>query len=79
MVNYSFDDLKRDLEICHDLHFRYKEKEYSISHSQYEWHLSEFYKDDQTFKTQWDLLQCGMINGKRLSEIWTDIDVTDIF
>lgn len=79
VVEYTLEDLKRDLEIGHELQFRYNGKEYSISHSQNGWHLCEFYKDDQTFNTQRDLLKYGTINGKHLREIWHDVEVTDIF
>ncbi|MGG0934510.1 hypothetical protein ABHN11_00045 [Brevibacillus centrosporus] len=78
-MDYTLEDLKRDLETGHEVHFRYKGKDYSISNSQNGWHLCEFYKDDQTFETQSDLLKNGKINGKHLSEIWEAVEVTTIF
>ncbi|EZP77212.1 hypothetical protein H839_06204 [Parageobacillus genomosp. 1] len=48
-MDYSFEDLENDLEIGHEIHFVYKGQEYSISCSHDGWHLSEFYKDYQTF------------------------------
>lgn len=78
-MDYTFDDLKRDLETGHEIHFRYMDKDYSISHSQNGWHLCEFYKDDQTFETHSDLLNNGTINGKHLGKIWGTVKVTTIF
>lgn len=77
-MEYTFEDLKRDLGIGHEVQFRYIGKEYSISHSQNGWHLCEFYKDEQTFNTQWELLNYGTINGTHLSEIWHGVEVTVI-
>jgi len=78
-MDYTYDELIKDLEIGHEVHFRFAGKEYSISHSKKGWHLYEFYKDGQTFATQSDLLKHGTINGKHLSDIWEMVEVTTIF
>ncbi|GLH62947.1 hypothetical protein [Parageobacillus sp. G301] len=78
-MDYSFEDLENDLEIGHEIHFVYKGQKYSISCSHDGWHLSEFYKDYQTFRTHKELLENGTINGKYLKEIWNDVEVTEIF
>ncbi|MDR7071643.1 hypothetical protein [Fictibacillus barbaricus] len=78
-MKYSFKDFKSDLEIGHEFHFLYKEKEYSISHTQHGWHLSEYYKDYQTFETAVELLEKAYINGLSLKDIWVDIEVKNIF
>ncbi|TYP79022.1 hypothetical protein [Paenibacillus methanolicus] len=53
---YTYEELLKDLDIGHELHFIYQGIEYSITHT-----------------------PNGTINGKRLFEIWEDVEVTIIF
>jgi hypothetical protein len=78
-MSYSYDELCRDLDIGHELHFKYKEKEYSISHTIEGSYLSEFYGEYQSFNDHAELLQKGTIEGKSLKDIWDDVEVTTIF
>lgn len=76
---YTYDELCRDLDIGHELHFKYRGKEYSISHNREGSYFSEFYGDYQTFIDHNELLQKGSIGGRYLKDIWDDIEVTIIF
>ncbi|WP_240416792.1 hypothetical protein [Paenibacillus periandrae] len=78
-MSYSFEELVRDLDNGHELHFKYLGKEYSISHNSNGTYLSEFNSDYQTFTDHIELLQKGMIDGKHLKDIWKDVEVTIIF
>ncbi|RKD26035.1 hypothetical protein BEP19_01565 [Ammoniphilus oxalaticus] len=78
-MNYTFDDLTRDLMIGHELHFRYNGKNYYISQSQGGWVLTRFDQQYELFESQAALLQGGKIDGKSLREIWDEVEVTDLF
>lgn len=79
MVEYTFMDLRKDLDIGHEIHFLYKGNQYSISCSKYGWHLSKFYGEFQTFSNPHELLNNGSIEGHRLEDIWQDVEVTIVF
>lgn len=78
-MSYSYEDLKRDLGIGHELHFKYRGKQYSISNNKDGWYLSEFYADYQSVTDTNELLEIGTIDGKYLKDIWDDVEVEAIF
>ncbi|OUQ88725.1 hypothetical protein B5G50_09485 [Brevibacillus brevis] len=78
-MSYTFDDLVNDVTTGREIHFLYKGKEYSISHSAHGSHLCEFYQNDHTLPTCEGLLINGTIAGKNLRDIWPHVEVTAIF
>jgi hypothetical protein len=78
-MNYSYQDLKQDLEIGHELHFVYKRTKYSITHTPNGWHLSKFYGEYHTFESHVELLDRGTIEGHKLQDVWNEVTVEVIF
>jgi hypothetical protein len=58
---YTYNELCKDLDIGHEMHFKYKGKEYSISHNNEGYYLSEFNGEHQSFIDHVELLQKGTI------------------
>jgi hypothetical protein len=78
---YSFDELKKDLDIGHEVEFYYHEDRYSISCNKEGWYLTKFYDSEshQAFNTHEELLENGKINSESLREIWDDVRIDIIF
>jgi len=78
---YSFEELKADLDIGHEVEFYYQEDRYSISCNKEGWYLTKFYDSEshQAFKTHEELLESGTIKSKNLKEIWNQVKINIIF
>jgi hypothetical protein len=72
-LSYFYEELESDLSIGHELHVKYKDKEYSISNNKAGWYLSEFCSEYQSFSDTNELLEKGKINGRRFKEIRDDV------
>lgn len=79
-MEYSFNELSRDLDIGHEIEFTYTTRKFSITNTGSGWVLTEFYKqDDQVFSTAQGLLHHGTIDGILLKKIWPMVHVDTIF
>lgn len=79
-MEYSFDDLCRDLQIGYEIEFTYTGRKSSISNTHSGWVLSEFHKEDHfVYGTAQELLQYGIIDGIPLKVIWPMVDVETVF
>jgi hypothetical protein len=79
IVDDSYDDLRRDVQIGHEIEFVYKSRRFSITQAQTGWVLSEFQGSFQTFTTYNELLEHGRIDGHCLADIWGSVVVETIF
>lgn len=79
-MDYTFENLKHDLSIGHEIEFNFSGRKFSIINTQAGWSLAEYYKDDiQLFSSHQDLLQYGNIDGKVLQDIWSLVTVETIY
>ena len=79
-MNYTFENLKHDLSIGHEIEFHISGRKFSITNTQAGWSLAEFYTDEiQIFPSHQDLLQSGTIDGVLLQDIWSVVNVETIF
>lgn len=78
---YGYDTFIDDLEIGHEFHFMYREKEYSISHSAFKTYLTKHGDPDNAleFDDQMEILNGPMIDGKTMKELWPEIRMITIF
>lgn len=79
-MDYTFEKLKNDLSIGHEIEFTYSDRKFSITNTPNGWVLTEYYKEDaHVFSSHHDLLQHGTIDGRSLQSIWHDVTVTTVF
>ena len=79
-MDYSYEELKRDLKVGHEVEFYYQNHKYSISNNKDGWYLTKYFdENDQSFKTSQELLKNGRIDSKTLEEIWNEVKVETIF
>lgn len=74
-VNYSYEDLTRDVKVSGHAIFSFKDSIYHIhSHSNL-WHVSDSEFDLQTFNTLDDLLEQATLEGIPLKEQWSEVKI----
>ncbi|RNB88601.1 hypothetical protein EDM59_05660 [Brevibacillus nitrificans] len=79
-MDYTFENLTRDLSIGHEIEFIYSDRRFSITNTPAGWSLAEYYKNEiELFSSHQDLLQYGKIDGRTLHEIWSLVTVKSIF
>ncbi|MCL2020235.1 MAG: hypothetical protein FWG70_10835 [Oscillospiraceae bacterium] len=79
-MNFSYNLLRKYLKRGHEVEFSYSDKEYSFSHNEEGWYITEYNNPDyQTFKTANDLLLNGKINGVSIENIWGDVVIDAIY
>ncbi|MED1780544.1 hypothetical protein P4V43_01750 [Brevibacillus fortis] len=56
-MDYTFENLKRDLSIGHEIEFSYSDRRFSITNTPAGWSLAEYYKEEiEIFPSHQDLL-----------------------
>ena len=78
-VTYTYEMLVNDLALMHEVEFQYDGKQYSLSHGEEGFFLTEYYDKTQTFASYEELLQKGRICEKTLKEIWGLVEITAFF
>jgi hypothetical protein len=79
-MDYTFENLKRDLSIGHEIEFIYLDRRFSITNTPAGWSLAEYYKDEiGIYSSHQNLLQYGKVDKKTLHEIWSLVTVKSIF
>ncbi|MFJ7934539.1 hypothetical protein [Sporosarcina sp. NPDC096371] len=73
-MNYTYEELERDVHIGHEIEFKFNGKLYGIINVPEGRGLGEDQKRFTYFKTAQELLDNGMIEGKRLKEIWGEVE-----
>lgn len=77
-MEYSYNDLIKDLRMGREIEFLYKDTRYSISTNKEGWYLTAFGEEFyQAFNTVEELLEKALIEGRFLKEIWDKVKVTD--
>ena len=74
-LNYSYEDLKRDLNFDTQVSFSYQDHIYHINKHSSQWHISDYELDVQSFSTTEELLKQGTLEGKSLKEIWNHVKI----
>ena len=74
-LNYSYEDLKRDLNFDTQVSFSYQDHIYHINKHSNQWHISDYELDFQSFSTTEELLKQGTLEGKSLKEIWDHVKI----
>lgn len=74
-LNYSYEDLKRDLGFDNRVSFSFQDHIYHINEHSNQWHLSDYEFDLQSFSTTEELLQQATLDGKSLEEIWVNAKI----
>jgi len=78
-MDYTYDELVRDIKIGHEIEFRYKGKIYGTLNVEEGFGLGEHKKKFVFYETPEDLLENGKINGETLEDIWNEVEVITIF
>lgn len=71
-LNYSYEDLKRDLGFDNRVSFSFQDHIYHINDHSNQWHLSDYEFD--LVQTE-ELLQQATLDGKSLEEIWGNVKI----
>lgn len=74
-LNYSYEDLKRDLDFDTQASFSYQDHIYHINEHSNQWHLSGYEMELQSFRTTEELLKQATLEGKSLKEIWEHVKI----
>ncbi|WP_261180596.1 SMI1/KNR4 family protein [Anaerobacillus sp. CMMVII] len=72
-MNYSFDQLKQDLNSGEMISFSYQESIYHLNEHSHQWHLSDYQGDLQSFHSTDELLEQARIAGKLLKDLWVNV------
>ncbi|QOS80853.1 hypothetical protein JNUCC31_08265 [Paenibacillus sp. JNUCC31] len=72
----DFEEMKQRVEMGEEFQFYYKLDSYWISHNQAGFYLTRV-KDSysQFFKTSNELFKDAQIEGKKLLELWNELDI----
>ncbi|WP_312476171.1 hypothetical protein [Neobacillus sp.] len=73
-MDYSFVEFERDIEMGHEIEFRYKGKVYININAKDGYGFRGDLKDFVYYKTPQELLDNGTINGKKLRDIWDEVE-----
>ncbi len=76
---YTFEQLKQDLSIGHEFEFSYKGAVYHISQGTDGWFFTRPEGDSRFFHTPEELVLHAKVNGKRLEEVWPEVEIRVIF
>lgn len=79
-MNYSFQELTKDLEMGHEVEFWFQNNKYSISHDKNGWYFTKF--GDELYQTFTDhslLLKNAKVGAKTIKNIWNEVKVESIF
>jgi hypothetical protein len=80
ILKYSFDELKKDLEIGHEVEFYYLDGKYSISSNKDGWYLTRFEDGSyQSYKNPDELLEYATINSSKFKDIWDNVVIDSVF
>lgn len=74
-LNYSYEDLKRDLGFDNRVSFSFQDHIYHINDQSNQWHPSDYEFDIQSLSTTEELLQQATLDGKSLEEIWDNVKI----
>ncbi len=74
-LNYSYEDLQRDLSLDNRVSFSFQDHIYHINEHSNQWHLSDYEFDLQSFRTAEELLKQATLDGKPLKEIWDNTKI----
>lgn len=74
-MKYSIELLKEDLEIGHEIEFKYLGEKFSITRAQEVWNFMRFYDYDslQVFPNVQELLNKAKIGSSSLKDIWLEV------
>lgn len=78
-MNYTFEELKKDLSTGRELTFIYEGQKYSISHGKDGSYLTKHGIGWENFKNYEELLSNATINSCKLQVIWDNIKIESIF
>ena len=73
-MNYTYEELERDVNIGHEIEFKFNGKLYAIINVPEGFGIGEDKKHFIYFKTPQELLANGMIEGKLLKKIWGEVE-----
>ena len=72
-VNYSFENLIEEIELCGQAGFFFKGRTYIINAHSNSWHISDWQADLQTFNTLEDLFEQATLEGIPIKEKWSEV------
>ncbi|AZU62485.1 hypothetical protein [Neobacillus mesonae] len=78
-MDYSYEELVRDIKMGHEIEFSYKGKIYGTLNVKEGFGLGENNKEFVFYKNPQELLDNGTINGKKLKDIWDKVEIITIF
>ncbi|WLR51917.1 hypothetical protein LC040_03120 [Bacillus tianshenii] len=78
-MNYSYEDFVSDLHIGREIEFKYRGKIYATLNVKEGFGIGEHHKVFDYFQTVDEMLNKRKINGQKLIDIWSEVEVIAIF
>jgi hypothetical protein len=80
-MDYSYEQLKEDLRIGHEIEFIYLGDKFSITQGHDGWNFMRFHDYDtlQVFQNDEELLSNAKIGSDYLKHLWHRVEVTTVF
>ncbi|MEH7549827.1 hypothetical protein V7306_29330 [Neobacillus vireti] len=78
-MDYSFEEFERDINIGHEIEFRFKGKIYRTVNVKEGYGVGEHLKEFVYFNTPQELLDNGTENGEKLKDIWNEVEAVTVF